>query len=274
MVSWFRKVISAVVLLGLAVVLPGCLQIETVVRVETDGSGTITENFMMSGEVIGMLASMAPEGEKFNILDQPQLEADAAKYGEGVSLVSAEPRESDFGQGYTAVYAFSDINAVRLNQDPGAKIPDNQAQPAEGEEPSFITFAMQGSDPSELVVNWPVEEPDPSADAAGTQTASETGPQEEPDAQAMEMMKGFFKDMRMAMHVEVGGTIVETNAAHQDGSKVILLDMAFGELIADEAALKTMMMEEPKTVAEMKEMAASLPGLKMEFEPVVSIKFE
>ena len=89
----------------------------------------------------------------------------------------------------------------------------------------------------------------------------------------MEMMKMAFRDMRIAMHVEVVGEIVETNAMHVEGARVTMIDINFGELVANEEALQAMAERKPETVADMKELMKIVPGLKMEIEPEVAILF-
>ncbi len=266
--------------LALSLLLPllaSCLQVETTVQVRTDGSGTVTERFLLSGEVAEMFAQMAPEGETFDLLDEAQLGEDAAKYGPGVSFLSAESLETDFGKGYIAVYSFSDVNSLRIDQDPGSKVPEPPGATAEPatEPPVHITFSMTGSNPSELTVHWPVEE----GGSAETAAADDSGAAPEGEAAEaaeaeVEMMKQFFKDMRMAMIVEVEGAITETNATHQDGSRVTLLDFNFGEILGDEESMKLMMSTEPQSIADMKAFAEALPGIKMEFEKEVKIAFE
>ena len=267
-----RSAVARILGIGVLVFgLAGCLQVETLVQVKPDGSGTIVERFLMGQEIVAMFAQMAPEGETFDMLDEEQLREDAANYGPGVTFESAESLQTDFGQGYLARYSFEDISQIKLEQDPSDKMPEAEGMQVDVDEGTAkqITFDFQSASPSELIVHWPVEEPESGegAEAGGEATG-------DPDPGEIEMMKAFFKDMRITMAVEIIGEILETNATHRDGSTITLVDFAFGEMLADENALKTMMMEEPKTVADMKEMAKSIAGLKMEFEPEVKVVFE
>lgn len=54
----------------------------------------------------------------------------------------------------------------------------------------------------------------------------------------MEMMKMAVRDMRVAMHVEMAGEIVETNAKHPAGRRVTLMDIDFGALLSDETSCR------------------------------------
>lgn len=266
-----RRLPALVCLFFLASLVAGCLEVETTVRVEGDGSGTITERFVMGKDAVEMLSQMTPEGETFSLLDEDQLKEAAAEFGDGVRYESAESVENDFGQGYVAHYAFDDVNQLRLNPNPGEKVPGGEPAEPEETEPEFVTFTLEGSAPSTLVVRWPVDE---GAFEEGGEQAEAEGEAVEPSAEELEMVKAFMDGMRMAMHVETAGEIIETNATHREGSRVTLLDFAFGELLSNPDALKAMMMEEPKSLAEAKELFASIPGLKFETETEVTIRFQ
>jgi hypothetical protein len=92
-----------ILLLGIApLVLAGCMEIETVVRVNPDGSGTITERLVMSNEIVEMMKEMAPEGQPVELFNEQELLDAAPGYGTGVTYVSANNVETEFGKGYEA----------------------------------------------------------------------------------------------------------------------------------------------------------------------------
>jgi hypothetical protein len=272
-----------VLLLGFAALaLTGCMEIETVVRVNPDGSGTITERLVMSNEIVGMLKEMAPEGQPAELFNEQELRDAAPGYGEGVTYVSAKDVETEFGKGYEASYAFTDVDKIRVGQDPGAKMPGGEGTEGEAEDGDFTTFTMQPGSPAELVIHWPVNEKDPETmmsteEITVEETATEEATAEQtPEQQeaAMEMMQMAFKDMRMSMHVEVAGQVVDSNATHLNGNRVTLVEIAFADFLDSEEAMKTMASNNDQTVADMKEMMALIPGLKMEIESEVSVLFE
>lgn len=90
----------------------------------------------------------------------------------------------------------------------------------------------------------------------------------------MAMMKAAFKDLHMAMHVEVAGDILETNATHLSGSRITLADISFAEFLQNEEALKAIAMSEQQDVTDIKELMALIPGLTLEVEPEVAVVFE
>lgn len=258
----------------------GCLQHEVVVRVNGDGSGTIVERVVMSHEFIEMFKQMSAPGKPFQLRTAEQLRQDASNYGEGVRLHSGKNIETQFGRGYEAKYVFDDVTRLRIGQNPGDRMPGESSEGAgvDGSTGKFTTFSLRRDRQSELVVHWPVDEP--SVDAGEEPAASvenggadAVGPTTEEERAALEMMTAAFKGMRMAVHVEVMGEIVETNATHRDGSRVTLVEISFAELLSSEDALLQMAQQKPESVADLKEMMTLIPGLKLEIEPEVAIRF-
>jgi hypothetical protein len=272
-----RKALTIVLLCLAPLVVAGCLQMERIVRVNGDGSGVLVERLVLGNEMVEMLREMSaatqPEGEPFSIRDDEELRGKAANFGEGVRFLSAKDLETDFGKGFEARYAFADINKLRVGQDPGESMPGGESAAANDNESKFITFTFHPANPAELVIHWPVDEAASEAEASSTEASDEaTSPEQE--QMAMEMMKSAFKDMRMAIHIEVAGDILDTNATHRRGNRVTLMEFDFGEILSSEEALRSMAGNKPGSVADMKELMKLIPGLKMEIEPEVTIRFQ
>ena len=271
-VAWRKTAL----LLLLPVLVSGCLQMERVVQVNRDGSGVLIERLVLSNEVVAMMAGMQAEGQAIDIRDDEKLRANAASFGHSVRLQSVRDLVTDFGRGYEARYAFEDINMLHVGQDIDDSVPGDPAasDASAGEQPKFTTFTLRRTSPAELVIHWPVDEARPDAGDGGSDADSpNTASTPEQEQMAMEMMKMAFRDMRVAMHVEVAGDIVETNAMHYSGGRVTLMDIDFGALLSDEAALQAMAGNKPASVADMKQLLELVPGLKIEVEPEVAILF-
>src|SRR3970040_2511925 len=95
--------------------LVGCIQVETKVNVNKDGSGTIEETVLMSNEMVQMLnefmsgfASDTVETEEFKLYNEEDLKNREAELGEGVMLVSGSEYKTEDKQGYKGVYSFKD----------------------------------------------------------------------------------------------------------------------------------------------------------------------
>jgi hypothetical protein len=128
-----------------------------------------------------------------------------------------------------------------------------------------------------LVIHWPVDK-ESSTETQTAEAPSNDGAAAEPSPEqqeaAMEMMKMAFRDMRMAMHVEVAGQVVGSNATHLDGNRVTLVEIAFADFLENDEALRSFAANESQNVADVKKLMALLPGLRLEIEPEVSVLFQ
>ena len=265
--------------------LSGCLQIENVVKLQPDGSGRLEEKVVMSKATVAQIEQMAAGfgdlgGEKkdgkpakgFELMDAEKLKAAAAKMGEGVTFIGAQKIDTESGSGFVATYAFTDINKLKLDQNPSDLLPTpggkkGAAGPA-GAKTEPVTFQFTKGTLAELTVKMPI----PDVKAAGKQKeqAAAAGMEE----MAMQMMQQMFKDMKVSMAIEVAGTIKETNAEYRDGSRVTLMEMDFNKLLANPEKFKQLAKENPKTIQESKALMKGIDGVKVEAAPEVKIKFQ
>ncbi|MEJ5263331.1 MAG: hypothetical protein WHT45_11660, partial [Ignavibacterium sp.] len=82
----------------------GCLQVDTKVFVNKDGSGIIEENVLIKNEVLEMMKQFvmafdSTEAEEFNFFKEEELISKASQYGEGVSFISREKVKSNGYEG-------------------------------------------------------------------------------------------------------------------------------------------------------------------------------
>lgn len=262
--------------------LTGCLQIEKLVKLKPDGSGTIEETVVMSKESVAQMEQMAagfggldkkkedkPAAKGFDLMDEKKLRAAAEKMGDGVTFVSAKKIDNDKGSGFVATYAFTDINKLKLDQNPGDAMPTpggvktGAGSGASKVEP--VTFKFAKGSPAELLVKMP---------APDLKKAEKKEQPPGSEDMAMQMMKQMFKDMKITMAIEVAGEIKETNAEYHDGSRVTLIEMDFNKLLADPEKFKKLAKENPKTLQESKVLMKGIDGVKVETAPEVKIKFQ
>jgi hypothetical protein len=264
--------------------LTGCLQVERLVKLKPDGSGTVEETMTMSKATVAQMGQMmggfgdlgggapkadAPAKKGFDVMDEKKLKDEAAKMGEGVTFVSAKKIDNDKSEGYVATFAFADINNLKLDQNPGSAMPGPDAAKKAGgavkakTEP--VTFKFTKGNPAELTIAMPKFDP-----TAKKPKEAANGMED----MAMQMMQQVFKDMRMSMAVEVAGTISETNAEYRNGSRVTLMEMDFNKLLADPEKFKKLAKENPQTMQESKALMKQVDGVKIEAAPEVKIKFK
>jgi hypothetical protein len=286
-----RFIACAVPILAAALLLCGCLNIKTTVKVKKDGSGQITQVFLLSSALSGMMNSEAStdfdtesgEGEavseeeeapassdaRSDMIDKDKLAEHAKEMGEGVELVSVEPyTEGDFS-GYRAVYSFKDINKLKMNQNPAELMPsDAVGGVAQQTEKELISFSFKKGSPSALTINMPP------IDEKNAKKQKSKADAEEMDQATLEMMKEFYKDMRIIMDVEVEGSITDTNAQYKQGAVITLMDLDFNAILADDKLFTSLSNSKVDTLEQMKALVKGVKGLKIELARSINIKFK
>ena len=253
----------------------GCIETTTLVRVNKDGSGEVEETFLMGTEILQMLMDFGEPQEEgadadFGLLDKEKLAKRAHDMGEGVSLKSAEKISTEKSQGYKAVYSFSDINKLRVNQNPGENVPSDD-QGGDPPKRELITFEFKkgsGGKPASLTIINPQREPEEEQKEAGAEAAGD-------EAEGMlEMFKQIFQDMKINVAVEVAGKIKETNATYQDGSTIVLMELDFSKIVQDEEAFKKLALSETESLEKTKEIIKDIPGIRVELQDRIEVKFK
>ena len=136
---------------GMAFVLAlvvGCMDVETRVIVNADGSGTIQETFLMKNEVAEEMKKSKAEGGQgatdAKMYKEQEVKDKAADYGKDVSFVSVGDFANATHQGYRAVYAFRDVTKLTINQNMKAKSGQNAGKPAPAENIIWADTAPDG----------------------------------------------------------------------------------------------------------------------------------
>lgn len=249
----------------------GCLQIEKVVKLKPDGSGTVEETLIMTKSAIDGLKQMAAgfggdkgaDAKPFDLYDEAKIKEAGEKMGEGVTLVSATKISSDKGEGYKAVYAFPDINKLKVDQNPSSSMPSPGGGMKKEDKKEPVVFKFDKGNPASLTVTMPQpefkkKEPQP----AGVEDM------------AMQMAQQMFKDMKITLAIEVAGEIKETNAEYRDGARVTLMEMDMNKLLANPAKFKELAKADPQSLQETKALLKGLDGVKVETAPEVKISFQ
>jgi hypothetical protein len=282
--------LAAVLALGVGA--SGCLGIDMVVKVKGDGSGTVEKSITMNPQALQEMKSemeaagfketkegKKPEPEKSPMemtdkellegpFDPEALKKEAAGMGPGVTFVSATPIRQPDKMGVKAVFAFKDVNTLKLNQKPaGAPAGEAKASPEDelkfalGKAPSGNAllkvrssgFAKGKSSPK------PKETPPPGMDKMAEGM--------------MQMMKTMLKGLRITIGVEVDGPVVKTNSPYVSGSRVTYMDLEFDKLLADEKALKAFDDMEG-SLEEQKAALSKVKGMKVHLEPEMLVEFK
>jgi len=254
-----------------------CLEVRQQIVVNKDGGGKIIETVMIPKAVLKELndifSSLGSEKgkkrEKIDIYDKEKLVADAANYGPDVKYVSSKKMSTKTKDGYQVVYAFNDINNLRINQNPGDKGPKTSKDDKSDSEVENITFKFEKGDPSTLVINFPAM-----AKASKEKKQKVAKKDKAAEQKEIEEAREIFKDLYIGITVKPEGEIVETDATYRDGNKITLLEMDFGKLVQDAKKFESFAKKEPETVEETKALLKNLPGFKIELNKKVIVKFK
>jgi len=154
--------------------LSGCFQVTTVVRVNPDGSGTVEERMLISKKVVAQIEetmrSFEGAGEKvegagekgkpFDLFQSDQLKKQARSMGKGVTYLSGKRVETPDYKGYLATYKFTDINTLKLQHRNASQFGNNES------ETPFVNFRFKKGPTSTLVIVLPGVKTSKTAQAA------------------------------------------------------------------------------------------------------------
>ncbi len=280
--------------------LVGCLQNNTVIKLNPDGSGTIEEtvvisktfikqmddmaNSMMSQMSAGMEQTEQKDGQVehkpngFNIFDETKLTKKAADMGEGVTYLSGEKVSNNNFEGYKAIYNFTNINTLSINQNPSDKVSLGQGGNATMavKKKEDITFHFARGEPSELIIKLPFSENDMKAigETSKSDTAEVAQANDQQTEMMMNQMKMMFEGMKIAMSIEVQGDIIETNATHREGSRITLMEMDFSKLLQLPDQFKKFAQANATSLMDTKKLLKNIPGIKVDLNKEITLKIK
>jgi hypothetical protein len=255
-----------------ALMMTSCFEHHVSIRLNKDGSGTVTEETVLGAQTVAMLEQMSAMGgggggapdPLGDMTDPDKAAATAKKMGKGVTVQKVEKINEGGRKGSRIIYAFADINDLSYRF--GESLSDmggNMAQAKiEDEEPPMrfkyadgqLSFENPGSGNAE--------------NAAIDQEAGEPGPGE------LEQAKKMMGDLKMSITMAFPGGIAATNASHRDGDTITLLEMNMGELLAQPGVFAKLQKANPESPAEMSKLLEGVEGMKVEAEETVRVSLK
>jgi hypothetical protein len=260
----FRKYLK----IGLALMLPlfasSCLQTETTVNLNKDGSGTIVEQTILGEQMLTMMTQFAQPGQPDPIQEmfsEEKSKAKIPKMGEGVEFVKVEMINEGGKKGGRVHYKFADINKLNINPAGGLEAMNDEGE--EGEE--------EAVDPKELLKfkyadgNLSLLMPPTKFDDMNMDMGDEENPQAE------EMAKQMMSDMRMTLKLNFPGGIAKTNATHVEGTTVTIMDLQVGKMLGQKEAIKKIAETAKTDEGAAKAAFGKLDGIKVEMKSDVTV---
>ena len=257
----------------------GCIQVNTKVNLNKDGSGTVEESFLMKSTVVKMmkdfvLAFDSTKTNDFNLFNEDELKDKASNYGEGVTYKSGEKFSSEGYEGYKVTYAFSDINKLKLNLSPEDKVPFGEeiTTKENGSDEETLNFNFTKGDPSSLVITLPKPE-EKSEDATTVVQDSSATMDTTMNTDQLQKVMDMFDGMKISLSINLQDQIKETDASYVNGSNVTLMEIDFSELIKNKQIIEDLNKSKPESLEKFKEIIGDVPGIKIETKEKVTIKF-
>jgi hypothetical protein len=250
-----------------ALVSGACFQMTTVLKVASDGSGTITHRMVYSNQALAQLRQFAAFGGRaganagaFDPLSEQQARDMAAAIGPGVTYVSSEPIASPAGQGRETTYAFTDVSALRISTQPAAPGGVTLNAPGISTASESITFSLTHEPTGNAVLHIFVPEPN-FLDALGSPAAQSQ----------IAMVKSMLAGAKVLLVADVDGTLARTSSPYVDGQRVTLLEVDLDEVLKDETLLPRL--QAAKSEDEAKAIVQSARGLKINLQRDITIEF-
>ena len=197
------------------VLLAGCVEDLTAIRLNADGSGTLTRTRRLKKWAV----ELARENKVEDEFTEEKAKARAEVLGDGVRYVSSKRLEDADWKGMSAVYAFKDIARLKL------------------EEKSFH-LEKQPDGRLRLTARMPFTPADKSTSAPEALKLTE------------ENKRALMAGIKMKLTVEVPGRVTACSSPYLEGSTLTLLEFDLDQLVAEEARLKKQAALEPSTLEE------------------------
>jgi len=256
--------LRAVLLVVAALSCGGCFQMTTVMKLNGDGAGTIEHRMLFTTQALVQLRQFAAlgGGGQIDPTSERQARDMAAALGPGVTYVSSTPVKTPVGEGRDAVYAFTDVNQLRIAAQPAA--PGGMSIRTAGidTDAATLTFSFQRDAAGNAALHINAPEP------AIVEALNANGNAQ----QQLPMIKSMLAGAHVLLAVEPAGTIVRTTSPYVEDGRVTLLEVDLDQLLQDSDALVAKL-QAAKTNDEAKAVLKDAPGLKMSLERDLLIEF-
>ena len=246
----------------------GCFNMTTILKVDNNGSGTIAHTMLLTTQAVAQLKQLSAlgggRGSTFDPLSEAQARAMTSVLGEGVTFVSSTPITTPLGQGRESVYAFTDINRLKVSTQPPAPAGVNIQANGMSSDGETVTFSLSHQANGNAVLHINVPEPnflDNLGSGGGTS----------PGASQMAMIKSLLAGAHVLLGVEPMGTLVRSSSPYVDGPRVTLLEVDLDQMLKDDT-LPTRL-QGAKTQDEMKAIIKGTAGLKINFDREITVEF-
>ncbi|QEG41405.1 hypothetical protein [Roseimaritima ulvae] len=300
------KLLQSLAACLLAISLVGCIEESVVVKVNRDGTGVVHVRSFQQETKIGLSfgsaeeKTISDEDDDEDLPSEDKLRALATRLGKGVRFESLAASKNPQGwKGFEVVFAFDDVNTLRLtddlfslsrdDDDDAENAADDDRSTSEKSKPEMklaegTRFRLQG-DRLLITNDWDLQQsadadaapPSPTKDPFAEEpksvgTASLAGPQME------KIMAAMLKDARVGLFVELEGGIGETNARFHKNDQITLYKIEIGPMLEQKQAVEKLThLSKRHRGAELRsetqKLANEIKGMDVDFQDQISIQF-
>jgi hypothetical protein len=260
-----------------AVVLTGCLQSTTIVKVSADGSGTLDNQTVMTAAAVAQVRQLTgilggTDAKPFEPFSEEQAQSLAAQMGDGVTLLSSLPIKTATSEGRSSVYGFRDITKLRVS--PAPATPGDASIRAGGlgfggGKETAVTIDLARTATGNVLLT--LHTPGDPLSALFSQMGSLNRRGGQAPIDQLATMRQMLAGMHVALRVEPMGRLVRANSPYVDGQTVTLFEVDVDTMLKDEAAFARL--QNAKTPAEVAEALKAVPGVKIPAERDITIEF-
>ena len=255
------RVIRLAVVLASAIGCAGCFEMTTVLKVGGDGTGTIEHRMVFTPQALKQLAMLAgTTGKPVDPLSEQQARDMASVLGDGVTFVSSTPITTPAGQGRDAIYAFTDVNRLKISTLPPT--PGGVAVRAGGisTDGEGVTFSLTHEASGSAVLHINVPEPG-WLDSLGTPNgASQFG-----------LITKLLAGAHVLLAAEPTGELVRTSSPFVQGSRVTLLEIDLDQVMKDDTLIPRL--QAADNAEARKTVIKNAAGLKINFDREITLDF-
>ena len=248
-----KKLLTLLGALMALVGLSGCLEMESTISVNKDGSGQLSERVVMSAQMMAMMNMGATEdgADPLAQYSEESLKKKAASYGEGVEFVEVKKEEKDGSMIVTSVYKFADISNLKFN--PGSMLSKEE----ELAEKELQMFSFEDGVLS-------IALPDPSKEGLGFG-------EDEMSEEEMAMAAPMFAGLKVSVTVVFPEGIEATNATYRKDDTVTLMAVDFDKLMGNEGGFAAMNKLKADSREDFEKAVKELDGVDMESQEKVTV---
>ena len=303
-----KKATTRIIVAALALTLAtsGCVKQKTLLKVKSDGSGTIVQSIIVSKGVIDGMKKEAEARAKaagnnapqINLLDtmfsDEQLKNIARQFGDGVVFVRSKKIDNATGGGVIAMYSFEDVSKLKFNL---KAMTSSQPGMSGANKNNMMTFSLKKGEEPELTINIPQpnKEEMEKIEAVDLNTPSSTPISDDERKQMRqsakflgvtgeetsreEVVRKILSKMKSELEIEVDGEVLETNASFPSQKKknrFTIVSIDFGKLLESNGVCSAFVKNENSSLGIMAVLYSKKPydGAKIDKHQKISVKFK